>query len=94
MELDTEKPDPELGAGCLDCLPLVDRKLVPEHCRAPHIRKRVFQELKALHAHLDLLQEDTRDPSTGPGKALHEATLERIVIDGDHYDRNRVGCYE
>jgi hypothetical protein len=79
----------EPGSCAPRCLPLVGRQCIPKHSRGWPIRKAILNELDPLCCQFDLLEDYAGNVAGGPRQACDVATRKRIVVNGNHYDRQR-----
>src|SRR5262249_29405278 len=88
-QFNPEKLQAEDGGGAPRRFPVVCREVVPKHGRSRPIRKAILNDLNPLCCQLDLLEDDAGNIAGGPRQACHVATGERIVVDGNHHNRQR-----
>src|ERR1700680_3066905 len=76
-------------SGSFDYTHLIDRGCGPEHANTFCARQRLVQQLKVLGPHLRRSRIDARDIASRTPEAADVAPLGRVVVKGDHDDRDR-----
>src|SRR5262249_13949646 len=84
----------QLNYRALRCMPLISSRLVPQNFRRFHPRKSLLQDLKSFHGKFDLLEEYACDIACWPREIRYVTKSQRIVVDRDHHNWQRIGGRE